>query len=199
MRGGSSRSRQGPLTKATDEARNRYKMADMDLAQRKKLINESAERWFSENPGKLYDIALLDVLPGGHMKEYTKEVFNSYNIYLIITGNEPGLLPIGINTIMSFMDWVNRNPGKEPHFSENENRIIRYIKEYIKEYPRMRRAIKHGVSYEKISDALKLGSDAVNSLNDLIVFAAAKKREEEEEDKLFFKAKDMMEPTVGVD
>ena len=170
MRGGSGQ--MGPLMAMTPEESEHYKAADRDLAQRKELIDGGAEKWFSENPNKLYNIALLDTLPEGPMKEYTKSVYNINNIRIIITHIEPTLAEsTSTNIIGWLMDWVNRNPGKEPHFSENENRIIRYIKEY----PRIRRAIKHGISYEKISDAIG-GSDAFNVLNGLIVLAAAEKK-----------------------
>lgn len=131
MRGGSAQDPSGTLKKMTDEEIKRHKIAGGELTRRKKLIDKSAETWFSENPGKLYDIALLDELPDGPTKEYTKEVFNSYNIRVIITREERELLPIDIPVIMWLMDWVNKNPVRDPHFSDDYNKIIGYIKKYL--------------------------------------------------------------------
>jgi len=119
MRGGSA-----PLIKKTT----------VGMMERKKLIDTAAEEWFSANPNQLYDIVSLDTLPEGPMKEYTKSVYNSHNIRVIITQKDRGLLPIGVEVIMWLMDWVNKNPISEHRFTPDYNKIIGYIKDYEREY-----------------------------------------------------------------
>jgi hypothetical protein len=93
-------------------------------------IDGEAGRWFSnsKNLNKLYDITKLDGQYDRSAIKYARKVFKSHNIRVIITQKEPDLLPIDVATIMSLMDWVNRNPESEGTGTPDSDRIVYYIK-----------------------------------------------------------------------